>query len=328
MRRALVTGIGGQDGSYLSELLLEAGYEVVGLVRPGAPQYGNLAAIEGRIELHEADLLNQTSLTQALRAARPSEVYNLAAPSFVPVSWEQPVQTAEFAAVGATSLLEAIRTVDPRIRFYQASSSEIFGEPRAVPQTEETPLAPLTPYGVAKAYAHFSARSYRRRYGIYACSGILYNHESPRRPLEFLPRKVAYGAAAVSLGLQDELVLGDLDARRDWGYAGDYVRAMWLMLQQDEPGDYVVASGENHSVRDLAQLAFAHVGLDWQEHVRVDPALERGRAELHDLVGDASKARTRLGWKPEVDFTELVQLLVDADLARLRTTAGAAAGGD
>ena len=328
MRRALVTGIGGQDGSYLSELLLEAGYEVVGLVRPGAPQYGNLAAIEGRIELHEADLLNQTSLTQALRAARPSEVYNLAAPSFVPVSWEQPVQTAEFAAVGATSLLEAIRTVDPRIRFYQASSSEIFGEPRAVPQTEETPLAPLTPYGVAKAYAHSSARSYRRRYGIYACSGILYNHESPRRPLEFLPRKVAYGAAAVSLGLQDELVLGDLDARRDWGYAGDYVRAMWLMLQQDEPGDYVVASGENHSVRDLAQLAFAHVGLDWQEHVRVDPALERGRAELHDLVGDASKARTRLGWKPEVDFTELVQLLVDADLARLRTTAGAAAGGD
>ena len=328
MRRALVTGIGGQDGSYLSELLLEAGYEVVGLVRPGAPQYGNLAAIEGRIELHEADLLNQTSLTQALRAARPSEVYNLAAPSFVPVSWEQPVQTAEFAAVGATSLLEAIRTVDPRIRFYQASSSEIFGEPRAVPQTEETPLAPLTPYGVAKAYAHFSARSYRRRYGIYACSGILYNHESPRRPLEFLPRKVAYGAAAVSLGLQDELVLGDLDARRDWGYAGDYVRAMWLMLQQDEPGDYVVASGENHSVRDLAQLAFAHVGLDWQEHVRVDPALERGRAELHDLVGDASKARTRLGWKPEVDFTELVQLLVDTDLARLRTTAGAAAGGD
>jgi GDPmannose 4,6-dehydratase len=327
VRRALITGIGGQDGSLLAELLLGEGYEVVGLVRPNAPRYENLAEIEARIELYEADLLNQTSLAQAVRVARPVEVYNLAAPSFVPASWEQPVQTAEFAAVGATSLLEALRIVDLNIRFYQASSSEIFGDPDEVPQTEDTPLAPVTPYGVAKAYAHFSARSYRHRYGLFACSGILYNHESPRRPLEFLPRKVAHGAAAVSLGLQEEVVLGDLDARRDWGYAGDYVRAMWLMLQQDEPDDYVVASGETHAVRDLVECAFAHVGLDWREYVRVDPALERGPAELHRLVGDATRARERLGWRPEVNFTELVQLLVDADLARLRATAGAAAGG-
>jgi GDPmannose 4,6-dehydratase len=321
MKRALITGIGGQDGSYLAELLLEAGYEVVGLIRPGAPQYDNLAELEERIELYEADLLNQTSLAQALRAARPGEVYNLAAPSFVPASWEQPVQTAEFAAVGATSLLEAIRAVDPDIRFYQASSSEIFGDPTESPQTETTPLAPVTPYGVAKAYAHFSARSYRHRYGLYACSGILYNHESPRRPLEFLPRKVAHGAAAISLGLEQELVLGDLDARRDWGYAGDYVRAMWLMLQQEEPGDYVVATGASHSVRELAQCAFSHVGLDWQQHVRVDPALQRGAAELHRLVGDPGKARAQLGWEPRIDFTQLVHLLVDSDLARLQTSA-------
>jgi GDPmannose 4,6-dehydratase len=321
MRRALITGIGGQDGSYLAELLLDAGYAVIGLVRPGSPQYDNLSSLEGAIELHEADLLNQTSLTQALRAAAPTEVYNLAAPSFVPASWEQPVRTAEFAAVGATSLLEAIRIVDPNIRFYQASSSEIFGDPREAPQNEETALAPVTPYGVAKAYAHFSARSYRHRYGLFACSGILYNHESPRRPLEFLPRKVAHGAAGISLGLQEELVLGDLDARRDWGYAGDYVRAMWLMLQQDEPDDYVVASGQDHSVRELAQCAFAHVGLDWQDYVRVDPSLQRGSAELHRLVGDATRAHERLGWKPERDFTQLVHLLVDADLERLRTGA-------
>ncbi len=318
MKRALITGIGGQDGSYLAELLLDAGYDVVGLVRPSAPAYETLAPLERQIELHEADLLNQTSLTQALRAARPTEVYNLAAPSFVPASWEQPVQTAEFAAVGATSLLEAIRLVDPEIRFYQASSSEIFGDPSETPQTEETPLAPVTPYGVAKAYAHFSARSYRHRYGLYACSGILYNHESPRRPLRFLPRKVANGAAAISLGLERDLVLGDLDARRDWGYAGDYVRAMWLMLQQDKPDDYVIASGTSHSVRELVQCAFAYVGLDWQEYVRVDPELQRGPAELHRLVGDASRARGRLGWQPEVDFTNLVHLLVDTDLARLR----------
>jgi len=319
--RALITGIGGQDGSYLAELLLGAGYEVTGLVRPGAPRYENLAAVEGRIELHEADLLNQTSLAQALRVARPTEVYNLAAPSFVPDSWEQPVQTAEFAAVGATSLLEAIRLVDPTIRFYQASSSEIFGDPDQVPQTEATALAPVTPYGVAKAYAHLSARSYRHRYGIFACSGILYNHESPRRPLKFLPRKVAHGAAAISLGLEQELLLGDLEATRDWGYAGDYVRAMHLMLKQDQPGDYVVASGESHSVGELVQCAFARVGLDWQQHVRVDPGLQRGAAQLHRLVGSPAKARSQLGWEAEFDFTKLVHLLVDADLERLRARA-------
>jgi GDPmannose 4,6-dehydratase len=328
MSRALITGIGGQDGSYLAELLLERGYTVAGVVRPGSGPYPNLDSVSDRIDLFEADLLHQTSLAQALRAVAPTEVYNLAAPSFVPASWDRPVITAEFAAVGATSLLEAIRSVDASIRVYQASSSEIFGEPRESPQTEETPLEPVTPYGVAKAYAHFIVHSYRRNYGLFACSGILYNHESPRRPLEFLPRKVAHGAAAISLGLQDELVLGDLEARRDWGYAGDYVRAMWLMLQQDDPGDYVVASGESHSVREFVQCAFEHLGLDWQEHVRVDPALQRGPAELHRLVGDPSKARTRLGWKPEVHFMELVHLLVDADLARLRATAAATAGSE
>ncbi|MFL6029293.1 MAG: GDP-mannose 4,6-dehydratase [Gaiellaceae bacterium] len=322
MKRALITGIGGQDGSYLGELLLDEGYEVVGLVRPDAAEYGSLAGIAGRIELYEADLLNQTSLAQALRAASPTEIYNLAAPSFVPASWDRPVQTAEFAAVGATALLEALRAVDPSIRFYQASSSEIFGEPGETPQTEHTPLAPVTPYGVAKAYAHFIVHSYRRLYGLFACSGILYNHESPRRPLQFLPRKVAHGAAAISLGLQEELVLGDLDARRDWGYAGDYVRAKWLMLQQDEPDDNVIASGEDHSVRELVQCAFAHVGLDWEQHVRVDPALGRGAAELHRLVGDPSHARAQLGWQPQLGFEALVQMLVDADVRRLRAGEG------
>jgi len=323
--RAVITGIGGQDGSYLAELLLERGAEVVGVIRPGSGPYDNLGSAGDRIELVEANVLDQESLESVLRAARPAEVYNLAAPSFVPASWDRPVETAEFAAVGATALLETIRAVDASIRFYQASSSEIFGDPGESPQTEQTPLAPVTPYGVAKAYAHFIVGSYRRRYGLFACSGILYNHESPRRPLEYVPRKIANGAAAISLGLQDELVLGDLDARRDWGYAGDYVRAMWLMLQQDNPDDYVVSSGESHSVRELVQLAFAHVGLDWQDHLRVDPALQRGTAELHHLVGDASKARARLGWAPEVGFTELVQLLVDADRARLQATAAATA---
>jgi GDPmannose 4,6-dehydratase len=319
VNRALITGIGGQDGSLLAELLLERGYSVSGVVRPGAGPYPNLDSSRDRLELLEADLLDQRSLAAALEAAQPEEVYNLAAPSFVPVSWERPVETAGFAAVGATSLLEAIRLVDPSIRFYQASSSEIFGEPRQSPQTEETPLEPVTPYGVAKAYAHFIVHSYRRQYRLFACSGILYNHESPRRPLEFLPRKVAHGAAAISLGLESELVLGDLDARRDWGYAGDYVRAMWLMLQQEEAGDYVVASGESHSVRELVQCAFAHVGLDWQEYVRVDPGLQRGAAELHRLVGDATRAREALDWRPELDFEQLIHLLVDADLAHLRT---------
>jgi GDPmannose 4,6-dehydratase len=319
MTRALITGIGGQDGSLLAEFLLERGYAVAGLLRPGAGPYANLDPIAERVELLEADLLDQGSLAAALEAARPTEIYNLASPSFVPTSWERPVETAGFAAVGATSLLEAIRAVDPSIRFYQASSSEIFGEPRESPQTEATPLEPVTPYGVAKAYAHFIVHSYRRRYGLFACSGILYNHESPRRPLEFLPRKVANGAAAISLGLQDELVLGDLDARRDWGYAGDYVRAMWLMLQQDAADDYVVASGESHSVRELVECAFTRVGLDWQDHVRLDPALRRGSAELHRLVGDATRARERLGWSAELNFEQLVHLLVDSDVELLRT---------
>ena len=321
MSRAVVTGIGGQDGSYLAELLLDRGTEVVGLVRPGAGTHANLADLSAGIELVEADLLDQASLESVLRSARAEELYNLAAPSFVPASWERPVETAEFAAVGATAVLEAIRAVDPSIRYYQASSSEIFGDPAETPQSERTPLAPVTPYGVAKAYAHFIVRSYRRRYGLYACSGILYNHESPRRPAEYLPRKVALGVAGISLGLEHEVVLGDLDARRDWGYAGDYVRAMWLMLQQEEADDYVVASGDSHSVRELVECAFAHVGLNWQDHVRVDPVLQRGAAELHDLVGDASKARERLGWSPEVSFEQLVRLLVDADRARLEAAA-------
>jgi GDPmannose 4,6-dehydratase len=325
MRRALITGIGGQDGSYLAELLLEAGYVVTGLVRPGAKHYPNLEPLQDRVALLEADLLDQVSLAKALEAARPDEVYNLAAPSFVPASWDRPVNTAEFAAVGATALLEAIRAENPAIRFYQASSSEIFGEPRESPQNELTPVEPVTPYGVAKTYAHFIVHSYRRQYGLFACSGILYNHESPRRPLEFLPRKVAHGAAAISLGLQDELVLGDLDARRDWGYAGDYVRAMWLMLQQDEPGDYVVASGEDHSVRELVECAFGHVGLDWQDHVRVDPALRRGAAELHRLVGDPTRAQERLGWRREIAFKQLVHLVVDADLELLQALESGAA---
>jgi GDPmannose 4,6-dehydratase len=323
-RRALITGIAGQDGSYLAELLLAEGYDVYGVVRPGTGPFPSLDGVADRVELLEADLLHRTSLVQALQAARPREVYNLAAPSFVPMSWDRPIETAEFAAVGATSMLEAIRAVDDSIRFYQASSSEIFGEPLDTPQNEETPPAPVTPYGVAKAYAHFITRSYRRRYGLFACSGILYNHESPRRPLEFLPRKVAHGVARIAEGLEEELVLGDLGARRDWGYARDYVRAMWLMLQQDEPDDYVVASGEDHSVEELAECAFDHVGLDWRRHVRADRALARGTAELRGLIGDPSRARERLGWQPEVDFEGLIRLLVDADLALVRSAEAAA----
>ncbi len=319
-KRALIIGISGQDGSLLAELLLSEGYEVVGVVRqPASTRFENLEAIRGRIELQQADVLSEISLVDVLSACQPHEVYNLASPSFVPMSWKQPVLTAEFAAVGVTALLEAIRRVDEGVRFYQASSSEIFGESREVPQTEETPLAPVTPYGVAKAYGHFITRSYRRRYGLFASSGILYNHESPRRPLDFVTRKVSHAAAAISLGLKSEVLLGNLDARRDWGYAGDYVRAMWLVLQQDEADDFVIASGETHSVRELAATAFAHVGLDWEEHVRVDDTLIRGKAELHDIVGDASKARKTLGWSPRVDFEGLVQLLVDADVERLRS---------
>jgi GDPmannose 4,6-dehydratase len=321
-KRALITGAGGQDGSLLSELLLEQGYEVFGVVRRGTTErYENLEPIRDRIELLEADLLDERSLVRALEAARPDEVYNLAAPSFVPMSWEEPVRTAEFAAVGATSLLEAVRSAAPRARVYQAASSEIFGDPLEAPQHEETRIMPVTPYGVAKAYSFFIVRSYRRRYGLHASSGILYNHESPRRPLDFLPRKVANGAARISLGLDRTLQLGDLDARRDWGYAGDYVRAMWLILQQDEPDDYVIATGVTHSVRDLVEFAFEHVGLDWAEHVVVDESLRRGQAELHNLVGDASKARERLGWEPSVDLRGLVRMLVDADLERLHAAA-------
>jgi GDPmannose 4,6-dehydratase len=319
LRRALIIGIPGQDGSLLAELLLDHGYEVFGIVRrPTSEHYPNLASIRDRIELIQADLLDQLSLVDALQQSRPHEVYNLAAISFVPASWRQPVLTAEFAGIGVTALLEAIRLVAPETRFYQASSSEIFGEPVEVPQTEQTPLAPLTPYGVAKAYAHFMTRSYRRRYGLFACAGILYNHESPRRPLDFLPRKVAHAAASIHLGLQGELWLGDLDARRDWGYAADYVRAMWLMLQQDKPGDYVVGSGETHSVGELVEIAFDHVGLDWTEFVKIDESLRRGAAELHGLVGDATKAREQLGWERTLSFDELVHLLVDSDLAALR----------
>jgi GDPmannose 4,6-dehydratase len=320
-RRALIIGIAGQDGSYLAELLLGQGYEVTGVVRqPPATVFGNLEAVRGDARLVQANVLDETSLAEVLAESRPHEVYNLASPSFVPMSWQQPVLTAEFAAVGCTALLEAIRRVDDSIRFYQASSSEIFGEPREVPQREDTPLHPVTPYGVAKAYAHFITLSYRRRYGLHASSGILYNHESPRRPLEFVTRKISSAAAAISLGLETHVALGSLDARRDWGFAGDYVRAMWLMLQQAEPGDYVIASGVSHSVGELAEAAFARVGLDWREHVRVDDALVRGKAELHDLVGDASKARDRLGWAPDLDFSGLVNLLVDADLERLADT--------
>ena len=317
--RAIVTGIAGQDGSYLAELLLDRGYEVVGIVRTSPDdRYANLDAVRDRVELVQANLLDRDALSRVLREHAPREIYNFASPSFVPISWEQPVVTAEFAAVGVTSLLEAVRAVDPTVRVYQASSSEIFGEPSEVPQTESTPLSPVTPYGVAKAYGHFIIRSYRRRYGLHASCGILYNHESPRRPVDFLPSKVAHAAAAISLGLESELPLGDLAAQRDWGYAGDYVEAMWLMLQQDEPEDYVIATGELHSVEQLVELAFARVGLEWRDHVRVDPALLRGQAELHHLVGDATRARERLGWEPKVGFENLVALLVDSARERLR----------
>jgi GDPmannose 4,6-dehydratase len=317
--RALIIGIAGQDGSYLAELLLTEGYEVHGVVRdPASGPFENLAHLSDRLALVEADVRHVASLSSVLASCRPQEVYNLAGASFVPDSWQRPVPAAELGVVGTTALLEAIRSVDESIRFFQASSSEIFGEPREVPQDEETPLTPVTPYGVVKAYGHFITRSYRSRYGLHASSGILYNHESPRRAPHFVPRKIAHAAAAISLGLETELRLGNLEARRDWGFARDYVRAMWLALQQAEGGEYVIASGESHSVRELAAAAFSYVGLDYEEHVRVDDSLTRGSAELYDLVGDATRARERLGWAPTVDFDGLVQLLVDADLERLR----------
>jgi GDPmannose 4,6-dehydratase len=323
-RRALITGITGQDGSYLADLLLEQGYEVHGMVRRSSTEsFERIAHLGSRVELLQADLLDQASLQEALRAARPHEVYNLAAQSFVPTSWSQPVLTAEFTAVGVTRLLEAIRAVDPAVRFYQASSSEMFGKVREVPQNESTPFYPRSPYGVAKAYGHFITVNYRESYGLFAVSGILFNHESERRGLEFVTRKISDGVARIKLGLAGELRLGNLDAQRDWGFAGDYVRAMWLMLQRDSPEDYVIASGEMHSVQDAAEIAFAHVGLDWRDHVVVDQRLLRP-AEVDQLLGDSSKARDDLGWSPKVSFADMMRRMVDADLERLGPAARAA----
>ena len=318
MRTALITGITGQDGSYLAELLLEKGYRVVGMVRRASTEnFERITHLRERIELRQADLLDQLSLIDLLRAVQPDEIYNLAAQSFVPTSWQQPVLTAEFDAVGVTRLLEAVRLVAPGARFYQASSSEMFGQVRETPQRETTPFYPRSPYGVAKAYGHFITVNYRESYGLYACSGILFNHESPRRGREFVTRKVSDGAARVKLGLAQELRLGNLGARRDWGFAGDYVEAMWRMLQQPKADDYVVATGESHTVRELVEIAFGAVGLDWREWVHEDPALLRP-AEVERLVGDASKARRVLGWAPRVSFRELVETMVRADLERLQ----------
>ena len=317
-KRALITGITGQDGSYLTELLLDKGYEVVGVVRrASAPNLWRIQHLLGRIRLLPGDLLDQLSLIRVLAEVRPAEVYNLAAMSFVPASWDQPMLTGEFNAQGVTRVLEAIRHVDPAIRLYQASSSEMYGKVREVPQTELTPFYPRSPYGVSKVYGHYITVNYRESYGLFACSGILFNHESPRRGLEFVTRKVTDGVARIKLGLADSLSLGNLDAQRDWGFAGDYVRAMWMMLQQDVPADYVIATGESHSVRDLVEAAFGHAGLDWQKHVKLDPSLIRP-AEVDQLIGDASKAKRELGWTPSVDFRGLVHMMVDADLERLR----------
>jgi GDPmannose 4,6-dehydratase len=324
MPTALVTGITGQDGSYLAELLLDKGYTVWGMVRRASTEsYERINHIRDRISFVQGDLLDQPSLVQALAESEPEEVYNLAAQSFVPTSWSQPVLTAEFTAVGVTRLLEAIRQVNPRIRFYQASSSEMFGKVREVPQTETTPLYPRSPYGVAKCYGHYITVNYRESYGMHCSSGILFNHESPRRGLEFVTRKVTDGVARIKLGLTDHIAMGNLDAKRDWGFAGDYVDAMWRMLQQDEPDDYVVATGETHTVERLVELAFGHVGLAWQDHIRTDPRFTRP-AEVDLLVGDPAKAKRVLGWEPGVDFEGLVAMMVDADCARLERVAQSA----
>jgi GDP-mannose 4,6-dehydratase len=321
-KRALITGITGQDGSYLAEFLLEKGYEVIGMVRRTSTiNFERIRHIQDRITLVQGDLLDQSSLIDILREHRPHEVYNLAAQSFVPTSFKQPVLTGEFTALGVTRLLEAIRLVDPTIRFYQASSSEMFGKVREVPQNENTPFHPRSPYGVAKVYAHWITVNYRESYGMFAVSGICFNHESPRRGLEFVTRKITYTAAKIKLGLAHELRLGNLEARRDWGYAPDYVRAMWLMLQQDEPEDYVIATGETHSVREFVELAFDYLGLDWKKYVVVDPALYRP-ADVDLLVGDATKARTKLGWSPSVTFEQLVKIMVDADLELVKQEYG------
>jgi GDPmannose 4,6-dehydratase len=321
MARALISGITGQDGSYLAELLLAKGYEVFGLVRRASTEnFARIEHLRDRLTLQQADLLDQLSLIDAMEKAQPDEVYNLAAMSFVPSSWQQPVLTAEFDAIGVTRMLEAIRLVDRRIRFYQASSSEMFGKVRSAPQNEETPFHPRSPYGVAKVYGHFITVNYRESYGLFACSGLLFNHESPRRGREFVTRKISDGVARIVHGLTSELTLGNLDAQRDWGFAGDYVEAMWRMLQQPEPGDYVVATGEAHSVREFAELAFARAGLDWHDFVRADPALRRP-AEVDHLIGDASKAHSVLDWRPSVSFRALVDMMVDSDLAALAPAA-------
>jgi GDPmannose 4,6-dehydratase len=318
MKRALITGITGQDGSYLAELLLTKGYAVHGMVRRSSSEnFERINHLRDRVTLHQGDLLDQYSLSSLLREVRPDEVYNLAAQSFVPTSWSQPVLTGEFTALGVTKMLEAIRHTSPEVRFYQASSSEMFGKVRETPQTELTPFYPRSPYGVAKVYGHHITVNYRESFDLYAVSGILFNHESPRRGLEFVTRKVTDGAARIKLGLQKTLSMGNLDAHRDWGFAGDYVDAMWRMLQQSQADDYVIATQESHTVRELCELAFGRVGLDWQKHVVIDERFVRP-AEVDLLVGNPAKARERLGWKPTVTFRELVHMMVDADLKRLK----------
>ena len=313
-KRALITGITGQDGSYLAELLLDKGYEVTGMVRRASVEkFERIEHLRDRMRIVQGDLLDQYSLTSLLKRYAPTEVYNLAAQSFVPTSWEQPVLTTEFTAVGVTRLLEAIRDVDRTIRFYQASSSEMFGKVQAVPQAEDTPFYPRSPYGVAKVYGHWITVNYRESFDRFACSGILFNHESPRRGLEFVTRKVTHGVARIKLGLDDRLELGNLDAKRDWGFAGDYVEAMWMMLQQDEPDDYVISTGETHSVQEMVEVAFGRAGLDWKEHVEINPAFVRP-AEVDLLVGDNSKAKAKLGWQPKTSFRELIEMMVDADI--------------
>jgi GDPmannose 4,6-dehydratase len=318
-RRALITGITGQDGSYLAEWLLEQGYEVHGMVRRSSTEkFDRVEHIRERLALHQGDLLDHRSLVDALRASQPDEIYNLAAMSYVAASWVQPTLTAEFSGVGVTRLLEAMREVCPEARFYQASSSEMFGKVLEVPQRESTPFYPRSPYGVAKAYGHFITVNYRESYGLHATSGILFNHESPRRGLEFVTRKITWHAAAIKFGLRTELRLGNLDAERDWGFAGDYVRAMWLMLQQDQPDDYVVATGAAHSVRACVEVAFDQAGVSVADHVVIDPAFLRP-AEVEHLIGDPSKARRVLGWEPEVSFEQLIRMMVDSDQALLRS---------
>lgn len=318
MKRALITGITGQDGSYLAELLLEKGYEVHGVVRRASTEkFERISHIKSRLTLHQADLLDQRSLVQAIEESAPAEVYNLAAQSFVPTSWAQPILTGEFTGLGVTRVLEAIRQIDPAIRFYQASSSEMFGKVKESPQNETTSFHPRSPYGVAKVYGHFITVNYRESYGMFAVSGILFNHESPRRGLEFVTRHISDGAARISLGLANRLPLGNLDAERDWGYAGDYVDAMWRMLQREDPDDYVIGTGIPHSVRDVCRVAFAHVGLDWERHVDVDPDRFRP-AEVDHLMADNTRAREELGWRPSVAFEDLVRMMVDADIRRLK----------